>query len=106
MAVTQFGSLAPAAHRVKVNTPYRVVIVVDRGFGQRLEAFSPGEAVWVIDSPINTPVAQRLWKSRAGETHLTEITTVVEPFEEIVSACRTLRPDGTNGPQRKETATR
>jgi hypothetical protein len=29
----------------------------------------------VIDSPINTPVAHRLWRERTDENHLTGITT-------------------------------
>jgi hypothetical protein len=55
--------------------PYRVVVVVDRNFGERLATLSPGVAVWIVDTPANTPAARRLWKERPESSHLTGITT-------------------------------
>jgi hypothetical protein len=55
--------------------PYRVVVVVDRNFGERLARLSPGVPVWIVDTPANTPVARRLWKERPESNHLTGITT-------------------------------
>jgi nitroreductase len=55
--------------------PYKVYVVVDREFGERLMALGPGVPVWIVDTPINKPVAQRLWKERTHENHLTGITT-------------------------------
>jgi hypothetical protein len=34
-----------------------------------------GVPVWILDTPINRDVAQRLWKDRPQESHLTGITT-------------------------------
>ena len=50
-------------------------MVVDPAFGERLASLPAGEPVWVIDTPINTPVAQQLWRERNDENHLTGITT-------------------------------
>lgn len=60
---------------MKIASPYKVRVVVDRTFGERLASLPAGEPVWVIDSPINTPVAHRLWRERNDENHLTGITT-------------------------------
>ena len=55
--------------------PYKVYVVVDRNFGERLVELPPSVPVWIVDTPSNKPVAQRLWKERPNETHLTGITT-------------------------------
>ena len=55
--------------------PYKVCVVVDRNFGDRLAEFPRGVPVWIVDTPSNKPVAQRLWKERPDESHLTGITT-------------------------------
>jgi hypothetical protein len=60
---------------VKITSPYKVRVVVDPTFGERLSSLPAGEPAWVIDSPLNTPVAQRLWRERKDENHLTGITT-------------------------------
>ncbi len=54
---------------------YKVWVVVDPAFGERLASLPAGEPVWVIDSADNTPVAHRLWQQRTGEDHLSGITT-------------------------------
>ena len=54
---------------------YKVRVVVDPSFGERLASLPSEEPVWVIDSAQNTPVAHRLWQQRPGEDHLTGITT-------------------------------
>jgi hypothetical protein len=38
--------------------------------------------VWIVNTPSNKPVAQRLWKERPNESHLTGITT----FNDIESS--------------------
>ncbi|MBI5685419.1 MAG: hypothetical protein HZC54_10080 [Verrucomicrobia bacterium] len=58
-----------------VTVPYRVRVVVDPAFGERLATLPANEPVWVIDSPSNTPVAHRLWKERPAANHLSGITT-------------------------------
>jgi hypothetical protein len=55
--------------------PYKVCVVVDREFGERLAEIESGVPVWIVDTPVNKPVAQRLWKERPHESHLTCITT-------------------------------
>ncbi len=61
--------------RVTSTAPYRVRVVVDPTFGDRLASLPAHEPVWVIDSPATTPVAHRLWRERPAENHLTGITT-------------------------------
>ena len=57
------------------NKAYRVRVVVDRDFGERLAGLPPGEPVWIVRSDANTPVAHRLWAERPGHTHLTGVVT-------------------------------
>jgi hypothetical protein len=54
---------------------YKVCVVVDRNFGDRLAELPRGVPVWIVDTPSNKPVAQRLWKEGPDESHLTGITT-------------------------------
>jgi hypothetical protein len=55
--------------------PYKVTVVVDREFGERLTLLTPGLPVWVVDTPVNEPVAQRLCKNLQKGDCLTGITT-------------------------------
>jgi hypothetical protein len=55
--------------------PYKVYVVVDREFGEKLAELEPSEPVWIVDTPTNKPVAQRFWSERPGESHLIGITT-------------------------------
>lgn len=55
--------------------PYKVIVVVDPDFGERLAALPPAVPVWIVDTPTNRSVAHRLWKERPAQTHLTGITT-------------------------------
>lgn len=55
--------------------PYKVYVVVDREFGEKLSELQRGIPVWIVDTPTNKPVAQRLWNERPDEDHLTGITT-------------------------------
>jgi hypothetical protein len=71
-----------------VANPHRVYVVVDREFGERLGTLTPGVPVWIVDTPTNRVVAQRLWKERPTDSHLTGITTFGElnssPPEELL----------------------
>jgi len=58
--------------------PSSVFAVVDRAFGERLAGIGPDVPVWVVDTPVNRPVAERLWKERPAESHLTGITLFVD----------------------------
>src|SRR5882762_7239048 len=55
--------------------PYRVCVVVDPEFGERLASLPLDVPVWIVDTPANKAVAQRLWKERQQNDHLTGITT-------------------------------
>jgi hypothetical protein len=56
------------------NAPYLVTIVLDRVYGPRLrEALEEGP-VWVVDSPVNREVAQKLWNEFPSRDHLNGIT--------------------------------
>jgi hypothetical protein len=55
--------------------PYRVYIVVDRAFGDKLTEIEEGAPVWIVDTPINKAVVRRLWGERPQQNHLAGITT-------------------------------
>jgi hypothetical protein len=55
--------------------PYKVYVVVDREFGEKLAQLERRVPVWIVDSPTNKPVVQRFWNERPNESHLTGITT-------------------------------
>jgi hypothetical protein len=67
---------------------YKVYVVVDRNFGAQLETFERGVPVWIVDSPDNKPVVQRLWRERPAKSHLDGITIFADssgmPAEEIL----------------------
>jgi hypothetical protein len=54
---------------------YKIIVILMPDFGERLTVLATGVPVWIVDTPINTPVAHRLWKERPGDNHLTGITT-------------------------------
>jgi hypothetical protein len=70
--------------------PYKVYIVVDREFGEQLAQLERGVPVWIVDTPANKVVAQRLWNERHDQDHLTGITTFNDvtssPTEDILLA--------------------
>jgi len=53
----------------------RVRIILDPDFGERLALLPPGEPAWVVESQLNTPAAERLWRERPAESHLSGVTT-------------------------------
>jgi hypothetical protein len=59
-------------------SPNKVYVIVDRQFGERLNELERGVAVWIVDTSDNMPVVRRLWESRAGESHLTGITSFAD----------------------------
>ena len=56
------------------DAPYRVRIVVDPAFGERLGRLPPGEPVWIVDSAVNTPAVHRLRAARPAASHLSGVT--------------------------------
>lgn len=57
-----------------ISAPYKVYVVVDPSFGERLATLPEDTPVWIVDTPTNSAVAHRLWKVRTPN-HLTGITT-------------------------------
>ena len=57
------------------NVPYKVYVVVDREFGEKLTELERRVPVWIVDTLSNKPVAQRSWNEHPDEDHLTGITT-------------------------------
>jgi hypothetical protein len=41
--------------------PYRVFVVVDREYGERLAELAQTGPVWIVDTPANRSVAQQIW---------------------------------------------
>lgn len=58
-----------------IGKPYKVIVVVDPLFGDRLASLPPNTPVWVGDTPANNPVVHRLREERQQNNHLTGITT-------------------------------
>jgi hypothetical protein len=55
--------------------PYKVLVILDREFGNRLLDLPPGVPVWIIDTAPNRAAAERAWALRPDENHLTGVTT-------------------------------
>jgi hypothetical protein len=50
-------------------------VILDSGFGEQLLRLPGCEPVWVIESPVNSAVAKRLWKEPARPSRFGGITT-------------------------------
>ncbi|MCM3870506.1 MAG: hypothetical protein ND895_07435 [Pyrinomonadaceae bacterium] len=55
------------------DTPYKVTIIVDPEFGDRLQKVEP--PVWIADTPVNRAAAERVWSECPEESHLNGVTT-------------------------------
>jgi hypothetical protein len=55
--------------------PYRVFVVVDRGYGERLAELAQMGPVWIVDTPANRTVAQQIWAGNPNRSHLDGVTT-------------------------------
>jgi hypothetical protein len=69
----------------------RVVgLVVDRNFGDRLAELARSFHVWVVESPANTPVIQRIWNNEpsasAGDQLGAGVTSFVANEKEFPEA--------------------
>jgi hypothetical protein len=54
--------------------PYKVYVVVEREFGEQLGKLPRGARIWIVNTPTNRAIAERLWKERPQEGHLAGIT--------------------------------
>lgn len=59
--------------------PYRVFVVLDRDYGQRLAELAETGPVWIVDTPANRSVAQEIWAARPNRSHLDGVTTFKAP---------------------------
>jgi hypothetical protein len=57
-----------------VSEPYKVIVVLDSQFGEKITALPPGSPVWIVGTHVNRAVVERLWKEQPEESHLTGIT--------------------------------
>ncbi|MCU0913421.1 MAG: hypothetical protein MUC88_02525 [Planctomycetes bacterium] len=55
--------------------PYRVHIVVDPHYEDRIRNLPGGEPVWIVDSTDNRPVIQAIWQERKNLDQYTGITS-------------------------------
>jgi hypothetical protein len=55
--------------------PYRVVVVLDREYGERLSQLVGQAPVWIIDTPTNRAEAQKIWAADSNRSHLDGVTT-------------------------------
>ncbi|MHC4328184.1 MAG: hypothetical protein ACYSWW_08710 [Planctomycetota bacterium] len=58
-----------------VSKAYRLHVVVDAHYGERIRDLPAGEPAWVVDSPTNHPVIVSIWKNRPELNQLTGITS-------------------------------
>jgi hypothetical protein len=54
---------------------YRVFVVLDREYGERLLELAGSGPVWIVDTPRNRAVAQHLWVANPNRDHLDGVTT-------------------------------
>jgi hypothetical protein len=54
---------------------YRVFVVLDRDYGERLSELAKNGPVWIVDTPTNRAAAQRSWTANPNRSHLDGITT-------------------------------
>jgi hypothetical protein len=55
--------------------PYKVYVIVDRDFGEKIIRLDQGAPVWIVDTTTNKPVVQRFWNEHPDKGHLAGITT-------------------------------
>jgi hypothetical protein len=54
---------------------YCVFVVLDREYGERLTELAANAPVWIVDTPTNRAVAQKIWTADPNRSHLEAITT-------------------------------
>jgi hypothetical protein len=64
---------------VTMTEPYRVFVVVDRDYGQRLSELAQTGPVWIVDTAVNRTVAQQIWAADPNRSHLKGVTTFKVP---------------------------
>jgi len=54
---------------------YRVFVVLDREYGERLTELAANGPVWIVETPTNRAVAQKIWTAYPNRSHLDGVTT-------------------------------
>ena len=54
---------------------YRVFVVLDPNFGERLAGLSESGPVWIVESEPNCAAAHRVWDKHIHSSHLDGVTT-------------------------------
>ena len=54
---------------------YRVFVVLDREYGDRLSELAQTGPVWIVDTPLNRTAAQKIWAIDPNRSHLDGVTT-------------------------------
>ncbi len=55
--------------------PYRIHIIMDPAYGERIRSLPPDEPAWIVDSGINRPVIRSLWQERRGMYSIEGVTS-------------------------------
>lgn len=53
---------------------YRVFIVLDKEYGERLSELNQAGPVWIVDTPRNRAAAQKIWEVAPNRSHLEGVT--------------------------------
>jgi hypothetical protein len=73
---------------------YRVAIVADPGFGERIEALAEHMHVWAVDTPANRTTAERLWATMPAPSIESGVTIFrVDPNESPDAWAAATSPD-------------
>lgn len=54
---------------------YRVFVVLDRNYGERVSDLTQAGPVWIVDTPLNRAAAQRFWADNPNSFDLDGVTT-------------------------------
>src|ERR1700722_2303708 len=68
-----------ALYLFRMAEPYRVFVVLDRDYGQRLTELVRTGPVWIVETPTNFTVAQQIWDASPNRSHLEGVTTFKFP---------------------------
>ena len=61
---------------------YKVCVVVDRNFGERLAQVAVGVPVWIVDTSSDKDAIRRIWNANPTQDHLSGVTS----FSDMESA--------------------
>jgi hypothetical protein len=58
-----------------MSSSYRVAVVLELDFSDRLSDLAVRMPVWIVDTPVNRAAAKKAWTQRPGLSHTEGITT-------------------------------